>query len=132
MYYNIKPLAKPRMTRSDKWKKRPAVVAYRNYKDDMRIAGVTIPERLYVVFHLPMPKSWSAKKRDAMRDQPHKQRPDVDNLLKGLMDFLPEDSHIHETHARKVWADEGGMLITSLDYIENKDTLSQHFMEYGK
>lgn len=37
--YNITPIPKPRMTRSDKWKKRPAVVRYFEYKDKIRAAG---------------------------------------------------------------------------------------------
>ena len=34
---NIVPVAKPRMTQSDKWKKRPVVQKYWKYKDDLKL-----------------------------------------------------------------------------------------------
>ena len=34
---NIKPIAKPRMTRSDKWKKRKCVLDYRIFCDELRL-----------------------------------------------------------------------------------------------
>lgn len=69
-------------------------------------------ETIHVVFHIPMPKSWSAKKRKTMRGMPHQQRPDIDNILKGLMDaVLPEDSHVHGVVAYKTWADTGAIEI---------------------
>ena len=43
-----------------------------------------------------------------MLEKPHQQRPDVDNLVKGVMDSLfQEDSHIHTIEAKKVWSDVG-------------------------
>jgi Holliday junction resolvase RusA-like endonuclease len=43
-----------------------------------------------------------------MLGQPHQQRPDIDNLAKGVMDALAsEDSYIYELHATKVWGEEG-------------------------
>ena len=57
-----------------------------------------------------MPKSWSKKKKMQMLYCDHQQRPDIDNLLKGLMDaLLEEDSHIHTVYARKIWSDEGAI-----------------------
>ena len=34
---NIVPVAKPRMTQSDKWKKRPATDKYWKFKDDLKM-----------------------------------------------------------------------------------------------
>lgn len=100
------------MTRSDVWKKRPAVVAYRAYGDELRLKlpNYQLPEDVKVVFYLPMPRSWSKKKREAMDLQPHKQRPDVDNLIKGLFDHLAEeDSYIWRVQATKLWAETGAI-----------------------
>jgi Holliday junction resolvase RusA-like endonuclease len=48
----------------------------------------------------------------------HQQRPDIDNLLKGLMDaLLEEDSHIHTVYSKKVWSDEAGIEFFDLKNI---------------
>jgi len=60
-----------------------------------------------------MPKSWSKKKKEEMYCQPHKQRPDLDNLIKALQDCLcEEDSHIHTyLDVSKVWGKDGAIII---------------------
>jgi hypothetical protein len=58
--YDIEPIGKPRMTRSDKWKKRPEVMRYRAFCDEVRLRKLTMPESgAHVTFVLPMPASWS-------------------------------------------------------------------------
>jgi Holliday junction resolvase RusA-like endonuclease len=108
----INPVAKPRMTRSDRWKKRPCVIKYWEYKDKLKeflnLYGPEIDDVIKVKFGVPIPKSWSKKKKQEMQEKPHQQRPDVDNLVKGVMDSLfQEDSHIHTIEAQKVWSDVG-------------------------
>ena len=112
--FYIDPLPKPRMTRADRWKKRPCVIRYWEYKTELQakldICGIKIDDVIKVEFGVPMPKSWSKKKKKDMDQKPHQQRPDVDNLMKGLMDALfQEDSHIHTIHAKKVWSNNGYM-----------------------
>jgi Holliday junction resolvase RusA-like endonuclease len=111
--YAIDPVAKPRMTQADKWKKRPSVVRYRAYKDALRAAAVNLPEDgAKVVFYLPMPESWSKRKRGIMRGEYHRQTPDVDNLLKGLMDaVLEQDCRVASVWIEKRWADRGKITI---------------------
>lgn len=112
MKYKINPIAKPRMTRSDKWKQRPCVMQYRAFKDECRLLRITLGEVCNLVFHIEMPSSWSAKKKAEMVGKPHKQRPDLDNMTKAVWDaVLEDDSHIHELHAKKVWAYEGAIEI---------------------
>jgi len=41
-----KPAPKPRMTRRDSWKKRPAVKRYREYADKIRAAAIACKRRL--------------------------------------------------------------------------------------
>jgi Holliday junction resolvase RusA-like endonuclease len=112
--YPVSPVAKPRMTQRDTWKKRPVVMRYRAFCDKVRAAGVKLPEAgANLTFCLPMPKSWSKKKRVKMNGQPHQSRPDISNLLKALEDALfSEDSHIwHYGELKKVWAEEGMIII---------------------
>lgn len=114
MIYPITPIAKPRMTRRDKWAKRPAVMRYRAFCDECRLRGVTVPEDgAMVTFVVPMPKSWSKKKQVEMLSQPHTQRPDLDNFIKALLDAIhDEDSHIHMIAARKLWGFDGSINVS--------------------
>ena len=110
--YAITPVAKPRQTRSDKWKQRPAVMRYRTFADEVRSAGLEIGDTLNVVFYLPMPASWSNKRRTEMLGKPHKQKPDIDNLVKALLDaVLDDDSHVYEIRAVKFWDEVGSFFI---------------------
>jgi Holliday junction resolvase RusA-like endonuclease len=62
---------------------------------------------------MPMPKSWSLKKKEVMNNKPHRQRPDLDNLLKALFDALcPDgDAHIWDGKVSKIWGFEGKIVI---------------------
>jgi len=113
MKYPITPMGKPRMTRSDKWKKRDCVLRYRAYKDEIRLRGVSVPEAsAHITFVIPMPASWSKKKRQSMNGMPHRQRPDIDNLHKGLLDALfTEDCQVWDHWITKVWGEQGAIII---------------------
>jgi Holliday junction resolvase RusA-like endonuclease len=106
------PVAKPRQTRSDKWKERPCVVRYRNWADKARSVAGDIPaaaQHANIICYLPMPQSWSGKKRSEMAGTPHRVKPDLDNLIKSCFDaLLPRDQIIHEVKAKKRWEDEQG------------------------
>lgn len=107
--YPVVPVPKPRMTQRDKWQKRPAVMRYRAFCDDLRARKCTFPEsESHVIFHMPMPKSWSKKKRAEMLGQPHRQKPDRDNLEKALMDAVYEnDESVWDMRTTKIWSDIG-------------------------
>ena len=114
---NIVPVAKPRMTQSDKWKKRPATEKYWKYKDDLKMLCFLCrwqpKEDLDIKFVIPMPTSWSEKKRVEMDGKPHTQRPDLDNLIKAFKDaLLIEDSHVHTYHnMKKNWGRNGAIIL---------------------
>lgn len=116
MIYNITPVAKPRMTRQDKWKKRKPVLMYWAYKQECQLKGVKLPDNDYhVTFILPMPKSWTLKKRAEMNGKPHKQKPDKDNLEKGLLDAIfKEDSHVWDGRVTKLWGEQGQIIIEEI------------------
>ena len=114
---NVIPMGKPRMTQADRWKKRPSVLRYRSFKDEVRTsAGGDIEDirkllldGAKVRFDIPMPQSWSRKKREEHRGMPHLQKPDLDNLQKALFDSLmKEDSGIWHIRTKKVWTDGPG------------------------
>lgn len=114
IYLPITPVGKPRMTQRDKWQQRPAVMRYRAYGDELRLQlpGYEVPDHLQIIFYLPMPKSWSNKKRESMRNRPCKSKPDIDNLLKAFLDHLaPDDAYVYRVEMAKFWADEGGIKI---------------------
>lgn len=115
--FPVNPFPKPRMTQSDKWKKRPVVVKYHIFKDSLNHYAdefnYTVGEQLSVVFILKMPKSWSEKKKKEFDGQPHQQTPDLDNLVKAFKDALClEDSYIHTyINMQKKWGREGKIIV---------------------
>lgn len=104
MRYLIEPVPKPRMTQRDKWKKRECVLRYRKFKDLVRLRRVRLPQPCHIVFWLPMPASWKAPERAQMAGTAHQQKPDLDNLLKALLDAVhADDAHLHDIHVEKRW-----------------------------
>lgn len=112
-WYPITPVAKPRMTRRDKWQHRPCVARYRAFKDCCRDAQVALPDAGgTVIFCLPAPKSFSAKSRAQLDGTEHGKTPDIDNLLKAVMDATREhDSGISGISAHKIWSTVPGFAV---------------------
>ena len=114
--FDITPVPKPRQTRSDKWKKRPAVMRYRAYADEVRLKGVKLSENGdHVTFIIPMPKSWSDKKKIEMDGTAHQQKPDSSNLIKALEDALfTDDSAIWDYRITKRWGYTGKIIVEEI------------------
>ena len=113
--FTIEPMGKPRMTRADAWKKRPCIQKYWDYKNQLNLQrnGFVMPESGYHVrFDIPMPSSWSKKKKAQMDGKPHQSTPDKDNLEKALLDALEtNDAHIWDGRVTKLWGYEGKIVI---------------------
>lgn len=111
--YNIIPVPKPRMTQSNKWRISASQARYNAFKDECRVKDVFIPDcGADINFYIPMPKSWTKKKKREYLGSPHQQTPDLDNLLKALFDALfKKDQHIWSVKATKVWCDCGKIVI---------------------
>ena len=116
--FKVTPVTAPRQVRSDVWKPRPGVVRYRAYRDEVILQKNKMKFEMpdagsSVIFFLPMPKSWSKKKKEAMLHQPHQQTPDVDNLLKAFLDSVCKggDEHVYSVKVSKLWAREGEILV---------------------
>lgn len=115
---NILAMGKPRMTRSDRWKKRDCVLRYRSWCDELRAAIGEIPQDAYRVdwtAYFPIPKSYSKKQREAMKGQLHQVKPDRDNIDKAVCDALfKQDQVIAQGSQCKMWStdDRASMVIT--------------------
>ena len=72
------------------------------------------PILVEVTFYMPIPKSWSQKKKDHSNGAIHKSKPDIDNLIKGLFDSLnkvawADDNQVYEVHSKKVYSFNPGI-----------------------
>lgn len=116
MIYDITPRPAPRMTKADRWKKRPCVLRYFAFRDECKLKNVTFDNGQSITFVVPFPKSYSKKKKQSLDGQPHTLKPDIDNLTKALFDALyDDDAHIwHIAGLKKIWGYEGKIIIKSV------------------
>ena len=110
--FRVTPCPAPRMTQRDRWAKRPCVLRYFAYRETVQAQAVEqafrLPADLSVTFILPMPESWSAKRRRLADGLVHQGRPDLDNLVKAFLDAMAaEDGYVWRLRAEKRWGVEG-------------------------
>lgn len=116
--WKITPNPKVRMTRRDTWANenvRPAVQKWRLFATQVKHLGVTVEDGDALTFVIPMPESWSAKKKAAHAGKPHRSKPDLDNLIGGLFDAaMPGgDQHVAELGpCLKMWGYEGEIWVS--------------------
>jgi Holliday junction resolvase RusA-like endonuclease len=85
------------------------LVKYNDYKKQLlqvfKQANFEMPEsRGDITFFLPVSKSWSAKKKRDHHGQPHRNKPDADNLLKAMKDAtMHQDSIVWNVEITKLW-----------------------------
>lgn len=66
-----------------------------------------LEQGMHITFYMPVPKSWRDHKKKSMHMKLCFSRPDVDNLLKGIMDgWLIEDNFIADIRATKRWVNQ--------------------------
>ncbi|MHB8447605.1 MAG: RusA family crossover junction endodeoxyribonuclease [Rudaea sp.] len=110
--FPVTPVPKPRQTRRDRWAKRPCVLRYRAFCDELRLRQAQLPERYAVVFVMPMPASWSHRRRAQMIGRPHQSKPDLSNLEKSVEDALvPDDERLFSNRGLKIWGESGRVII---------------------
>ena len=121
---NITPQTNVRTTQGDRIyfriprdKLRPAglkrllrIEKYNQYKIDLlaicKSKGFTLPAQgLCIRFYIPVPKSWSEKKKKLYHGTLHQSQPDIDNLVKATFDSLVrEDKFVgHIGSISKQW-----------------------------
>jgi Holliday junction resolvase RusA-like endonuclease len=106
------------MTRRDKWLKppRPRVARYWEFKRQLLTCDHRANwDELSIEFRIPMPRSWSQKKKAEMALKPHTVKPDLDNLIKAFKDALLTDDSSVWRYGRmtKVWDYEGSIVLIS-------------------
>jgi len=125
--FDIIPMGAVRMTQSDKWKTNPnhpdpkkrqrkAVSEYFAFKTLLTVQAKQMNFELGQVFDalflIPMPDSWSAKKKERMNGMPCEVKPDIDNCIKGFFDALRKnDSDIWYQKTEKRWAYKGSIIV---------------------
>lgn len=88
---------------------------YRAFKDSVRASGLTLPQPCRILFSIAMPASWSSKKRAAQDSQPHMAKPDIDNLIKAVLDALYEDdAHVWSVWGEKRWGVAGSISVQEI------------------
>lgn len=120
--FYVTPMGKPRMTQQDKWRtdpnhpdpkkrQRKVVTRYYKFKNTLRsqVGDLHIPQfNVWMIFFIPMPKSWTQKKTRKMVGMIHDQTPDTDNILKAMWDSLyEEDKHFADIRVTKIWCWKG-------------------------
>lgn len=123
--FNVTPVPKPRMTRADAWKDRAVVNRYWNYKSDMQKraleAAMKVGTVLELIFLIPMPETWSKRKKELYKGTCHQQKPDNDNLVKAFCDALTiDDCKIWKIDAEKYWWDTGMTLLITNDIYSGR------------
>ena len=84
-------------------------------------------EGAIIRFFIPMPRTWRKKQREVNEGKLHRQKPDIDNLLKAFLDSLfTEDktvSHLGEVSKYWVSGEQGWIEVLTKQYtpciIEN-------------
>ena len=112
MIIKLSPMGAVRMTQRSKWQ--PNAQKYLAWKGEFkRLSGdYESTGEMYIAFHVPMPATWSKKKKAAHVGHPCLSKPDLDNCIKSVFDaLLVEDKAIHGITAKKVWSYEGAIEI---------------------
>jgi Holliday junction resolvase RusA-like endonuclease len=125
--FDVIPVGAVRMTKRDRIftnpnhkdplkRQRPAVTKYFDFKNTIvkqaEQMGYQLGKHLEAVYLIPMPDSWSQKKKEKMNGLPCESKPDTDNITKGLKDaLLKNDSAVWWEKAEKRWAFKGSIII---------------------
>lgn len=124
----INPVPAPRQSERDKFNPSARVKRYRAFCNELRWLHkkqLIVPENVLCVnltFIMAMPKSWSFKKKADMSGEPHRQTPDIDNLVKAFLDAICEDDKfVPGINACKEWGEIGKIIFScEVANVENK------------
>jgi Holliday junction resolvase RusA-like endonuclease len=106
---------------------RPRVTRYgtfysKNYEAFRKVVGEWLDKQIPVkligaikanfIFIMPLPKSFSKKKKDSLLGKPCLTKKDCDNMIKAIQDILQgryfdDDSQIYLVTASKYWGEKG-------------------------
>lgn len=125
--FDVIPMGGVRMTKSDKWKldpnhpdprkrQREPVTRYFAFKnrvmEQAKILEFELQQNLEIIFCVPMPASWSKKKKALHNGMPVYVRPDCDNYIKGFQDAMSkDDGFVWKNIAEKRYAETGAIIV---------------------
>ena len=77
--------------------------------NELDMAEKGVPVKCAILFYVPMPPSWSERKRVKWERMPHLQKPDLDNFVKAILDgcegeVFHNDSQVFNLFVTKRWA----------------------------
>jgi len=97
-------------------------------RDEYREPPLTTPLRIEMLFALPIPKQTSKVRIRNMLsgEMPHMCKPDLDNLVKFILDCLngilfDDDRQISEFGARKIYSDHPRTIVQCFKYDQSID-----------
>lgn len=120
-FYRVVLTGSPRPLKRPKFVRRgPHSFAVNTQKQEMIFDKIKLstqvkliegPVHMFIVFHMPIAASWSQKKRDFVKEKYCPTKPDLDNLIKYLLDVLTGiafhgDQQVVSIEAEKVYSDE--------------------------
>lgn len=124
----IEPMGAVRMTRNGKFMRASTSSHYKstqkylNYKNAIglmvksKFKGELLDGPLHVdiLFKMPIPDSWSKKRKQEAIGRLHVKKPDIDNMVKGLFDAVNgliwvDDNRVAAVSAGKVYSDKPGI-----------------------
>lgn len=132
-YFNIKPKSCPRPRLSQGHTYMPK--QYKEFKESLELLArtqmreqgfgfpISCPVKISVVFGFETPKSWSKKK--AENAFYHSSKPDLDNLVKSVLDAFngvvwTDDALVAEIHAAKLWRKDESFILAEVEIAEGK------------
>ncbi len=104
------------MTQKDRWAQRAIVKEYFAFRDEVAARRVELPIPSKVIFWMPIPPSWPKKNKLEAEGTPHTQTPDIDNLLKALLEgvYRDHDAIVWSVWAEKRWSSKPGIEVIPL------------------
>ena len=118
---DIVPVAasRPRVTRFATFYSK-SYTKYRNEIKELveavRFVKMEGPIEMEIIFNMPIPKSTSKKKALLLDGEPHLKKPDIDNLIKGVMDAINgvayhDDSQVYNLRSTKVYSSKPNIVV---------------------
>jgi Holliday junction resolvase RusA-like endonuclease len=129
--FNIAPMGAVRLSRRDAFRPNknygPSAAALRYFEWKDRFAALVyvavVDKKLFQLqdlecnvwwrFYVPIPQSWSMKKRVAHAQRPCRQKPDWDNCAKAVYDAIfVEDKAVWDVRSTTLWTLQSGGCIS--------------------
>lgn len=121
------PSPRPRFRNTGRLPQAYMPTSYKKHKEyiqrQMPKLLIEKPIKLEIFFYIPMAKSWTKKKKASLLDKPHNIKPDVDNLLKTVMDAANnhiwiDDGQVYEIVTKKTFSSEAKIMINVIEFDE--------------